>query len=109
MPVAAVNGKEIPEAKAFTLCHEVVHLMLSASHEEAPAAREQRRGEDWLQVNGLRKRQQSHANARGGSACGDQRSGVVPVGLDIPSVRRVAKNFPLTPLATATRLRKSVS
>jgi hypothetical protein len=51
MPVAAVNGKEIPEARTFTLCHEVVHLMLAASNEEAPAAREQRSGQ---RVGGVR-------------------------------------------------------
>ena len=33
MPVAAINGKEVnPEARAFTLFHELVHLMLAANN-----------------------------------------------------------------------------
>ena len=40
LPVVAINGKEFPEAKVFTLFHEIVHLMLAAAHEEAPALRE---------------------------------------------------------------------
>ena len=50
MPVAAVNGKEMPEAKAFTLFHEVVHLMLAANNEEVAAAQERRTGTEWLEV-----------------------------------------------------------
>ena len=108
MPVAAVNGKEMPETKAYTLFHEVVHLMLSASHEEAPAAREQRRGEDWLRVERFAEAAASHA------LMPEQALRAVIAGLglarsawDIPNVRRVAKKFRLTPLATATRLRES--
>lgn len=108
MPVAAVNGKELPESKAFTLCHEVVHLMLSANHEEVPAAREQRRGEDWLQVERFAEAAASH------TLMPEQvlRAVIGELGLsrsawDIPNVRRIAKKFRLTPLATATRLRES--
>ncbi|HKB54942.1 MAG TPA: XRE family transcriptional regulator, partial [Ramlibacter sp.] len=38
LPVVAINGKErVPEAKAFTLIHEAVHVMLAAGHDEEPA------------------------------------------------------------------------
>ncbi|MCX6874858.1 MAG: helix-turn-helix transcriptional regulator [Verrucomicrobia bacterium] len=48
LPVAGVNSKESsPEARSFTLMHEVIHLMLAAGHEEMPAANESRRGSDW--------------------------------------------------------------
>ncbi|KAF0178385.1 MAG: hypothetical protein FD161_1934 [Limisphaerales bacterium] len=108
MPVAAVNGKEIPEAKAFTLCHEVVHLMLAAENEEASAARERRGGNEWLEVERFAEVAASHALVPE-----DALRGVIgQLGLHraewgIENVRRVAKKFRLTPLATATRLRES--
>jgi Zn-dependent peptidase ImmA (M78 family) len=108
MPVVAVNGKEMPEAKAFTLNHEIVHLMLAASNEEAPAARERRRGNAWLEVERFAEVAASHALVPEEAL----RAVVSQLGLeraawDIESVRRVAKKFRLTPLATATRLRES--
>lgn len=108
MSVAAVNGKEIPEARAFTLCHEVVHLMLAASNEEEPAARERRRGNEWLDVERFAEVAASHTLVPE-----DALRGVIgQLGLQrtewsIENVRRVAKKFRLTPLATATRLRES--
>ena len=108
MPVAAVNGKEIPEAKAFTLCHEVVHLMLAASNEEVSAAKERRRGNEWLEVERFAEVAASHAlvpeNALRGVI---GQLGLQPAEWSIENVRRVAKKFRLTPLATATRLRES--
>ena len=108
MPVAAINGKEMPEAKAFTLCHEVIHLMLVAANEEAPAAREWRRGNEWLEVERFAEVAASHAlvpedalRSVIGQLGGQQTS------WDIGNVRRVAKKFRLTTLATATRLRES--
>ncbi len=108
MPVAAVNGKEIPEARTFTLCHEVVHLMLAASNEEAPAARERRRGNEWLDVERFAEIAASHALVPGDAL----REMIAQLGLQraewsIENVRRIAKKFRLTPLATATRLRES--
>jgi Zn-dependent peptidase ImmA (M78 family) len=108
MPVVAVNGKEMPEAKAFTLCHEVVHLMLAAGNEEAPASREGRSGNEWLKVERFAEVVASHALVPE-----DALRGVIgQLGLQraewgIENVRRVAKEFRLTPLATATRLRES--
>ena len=108
MPVAAVNGKEMPPAKAFTLCHEVVHLMLAASNEEAPAARERRSGNEWMDVERFAEVAASHALVPEDAL----RSVIGQLGLHaaewgIENVRRVAKKFRLTPLATATRLRES--
>ncbi len=108
MPVAAVNGKEIPEARAFTLCHEVVHLMLAASNEEVSAAREQRRGNEWLDVERFAEVAASHALVPENAL----RDMIGQLGLQraewsIENVRRIAKKFRLTPLATATRLRES--
>lgn len=108
MPVAAVNGKEIPEARAFTLCHEVVHLMLAASNEESAAAREQRSGNEWLDVERFAEIAASHALVPEGAL----RDLIGQLGLQraewsIENVRRLAKKFRLTPLAAATWLRES--
>jgi Zn-dependent peptidase ImmA (M78 family)/transcriptional regulator with XRE-family HTH domain len=108
LPVAAINGREIPGAKAFTLFHEVVHLMLAAGNEEVPAAREQRKGDEWMAVERFAEMAASHAIAPNDVL----RDLVGQFGLqratwDIENVRRVAKKFRLTPLAMATRLRES--
>ncbi len=108
LPVAAINGKEIPEAKAFSLFHEVVHLMLAASHEEAAAVREQRMGEAWLAVERFAEMAASHALVPDAALrTVVAQSGVPPGAWDIENVRSVARRFRLTPLAIATRLRES--
>ncbi len=108
MPVAGINGKELPEAKSFTLFHEVVHLMLAAGNEEAPAAKESRKGDDWLAVERFAEAAASHTlvpdNALRGLIEG---LAMQRATWDIDNVRRVAKKFRLTPLAMATRLRES--
>jgi len=108
MPVAGINGKEMPEAKAFTLFHEIVHLMLAAGKEEESAAREKRRGEEWLAVERFAEVAASHTLVPD-DALGDLigRLGMQRATWDIDGVRRVAKQFRLTPLAMATRLRES--
>ena len=108
LPVAAINGKEIPEARAFTLFHEIVHLMLAAGNEEAPAVRERRKGDEWMAVERFAETAASHTLVPDNVL----REVVGQFGLqraawDIEKVRRVAKKFRLTPLAMATRLRES--
>ncbi len=108
MPVAAINGKEMPEAKAFTLFHEIVHLMLAAGNEEAPASRERRRGQEWMAVERFAEMAASHTLIPE-DALGEliNQFGLQRATWSIENVRRVAKKFRLTPLATATRLRES--
>ena len=108
MPVAGINGKELPEAKAFTLFHEVVHLMLAAGNEEAAAATESRRGDDWMAVERFAEMAASHTIVPD-DALRDLigRMEMQRATWDIDNVRRVAKKFRLTPLAMATRLRES--
>ena len=108
LPVAAINGKEIPEAKSFTLMHEVVHLMLAAAHEEESALRETRRGQDWLKVERFAEMAASHALVPEEAL----RAAIARLGLqdaewETASIRRLARRFRLTPLAMATRLRES--
>jgi hypothetical protein len=104
-----VNSKEgSPEARSFTLVHEVVHLMLAASKEEQAAAREPRRGAQWLAVERFAEETASQvlvpeqalremANSR------SRRSNE----WDVAAVRSLARKFRITPLAMATRLRAS--
>ena len=108
LPVAAINGKEIPETKAFTLFHEIVHLMLAAGNEEAPAVRERRRGDEWMSVERFAETAASHTLVPD-NALHDVigQFGLERTAWDIEKVRRVARKFRLTPLAMATRLRES--
>lgn len=108
LPVVAVNGKELPEAKSFTLFHEVVHLMLAIGHEEAPALRERRSSSEWDDVERFAEVAASHALVPEDAL----RSMIEQLGLHaaawtIEEVRRIARKFRITPLAMATRLRES--
>ena len=108
MPVAAINGKEMPEARTFTLFHEIIHLMLAAGNEEAPASRERRKGHEWMEVERFAEAAASHTLIPE-NALRELINSLKPqrATWDIENVRRVAKKFRLTPLATATRLRES--
>lgn len=108
LPAVGINGKEVPEAKSFTLFHEVVHLMLAAGHEEAPALKERRSPAEWTEVERFAEIAASHALVPEDTLQSTVRqlSPQTPT-WDIDNVRRLARKFRLTPLATATRLRES--
>ncbi|MGH7119623.1 MAG: ImmA/IrrE family metallo-endopeptidase [Acetobacteraceae bacterium] len=107
LPVAAINSKEIPESKAYTMLHETVHVMLAAGHEEKPALKEGRSAAAWNKVERFAEIAASHALlpeqalAEQVHELGKARS------WNIESVRRLARRFRVTPLAAATRLRES--
>jgi Zn-dependent peptidase ImmA (M78 family) len=108
LPVVGINSKEIPEARCFTVLHEVVHLMLAAGHEELPANQEDRSGVDWDNVERFAEIAASHALVPEQAL----RAEIAALGLessawDIDSVRRLARRFRITSLAMATRLRES--
>ena len=109
LPVAAINPKEsIPEARNFTLIHEVVHLMLANGQEEDVAVREKRSGDEWLKIEHFAEHASSHVLAPEEAL----QQAIASLNLprqdwDIKEVRKLAKFFRLTPLATATRLRSS--
>lgn len=109
LPVAAVNSKEMsPEARSFTLIHEVVHLMLAAGHEELPAAKEGRRGSDWETVERFAEETASHVLVPEGTlALMVSSLNRSAQDWDLASVRTLARKFRITPLAMATRLRAS--
>ncbi len=107
LPVVGVNGKEMPEAKGYTLLHEVVHLMLANGKEEKAALHEKRSSPEWSKVERFAEIAASHAlipeNALR-SALGARPSRTE---WDFESMRKLARKFRITPLATATRLRES--
>ncbi len=108
LPVAAVNPKEIPESRAFTLIHEVVHLMLAAGKEEAPAAIEGRDNDAWAAVERFAEETASHTLVPEPMLAQEIRAGGFPrSGWDIGDVRGLARRLKITPLAMATRLRAS--
>jgi len=108
LPVAAINSKEGPESRAFTLIHEVVHLMLAAGHEEVPASRETRSSEAWAEVERFAEETASHTLVPETMLEQEMLSGTLPRnGWDIVDVRGLARRFKITPLAMATRLRAS--
>ncbi len=108
LPVASVNSKEGPESRAYTLIHEVVHLMLAAGKEEAPASRETRDNDAWAVVERFAEETASHTLVPEPMLAQEIRAGDFPRnGWDIGDVRSLARRFRITPLAMATRLRSS--
>lgn len=108
LPVVAVNGKELPEAKSFTLFHEVAHLMLALGHEEAPALREHRSSIEWDNVERFAEAIASHTLVPEDALRGMVgQLGLQSAAWTIEEVRRIARKFRITPLAMATRLRES--
>jgi len=107
LPVAAINSKEIPESKAYTLLHETVHLMLAAGHEEKPALKERRPASEWNKIERFAEIAASHAMVPEQAFVEQVRTMGPMRAWDIGSVRRLARRFRITPLAAATRLRES--
>jgi Zn-dependent peptidase ImmA (M78 family)/DNA-binding XRE family transcriptional regulator len=109
LPVVGINGREsVPEAKGFTLMHELVHLMLARGQEERPALEERRSAEEWSEVERFAEGAASHAlvpEQALAQAMGAARPQDRAWSLD--EVQRLARRFRLTPLALATRLRES--
>ena len=107
LPAIGINGKEIPEAKAFTAFHEVVHLMLAAGHEETSALKDRRTDTEWTKVEQFAEIAASHALVPEDSLHQLMRQQTLTAASpwDVEQVRLVARRFKLTPSATATRLR----
>ena len=107
LPVVAINSKEMPEARSFTLFHELVHVMLAAGNEEQPAIRERRPAREWTVVERFAESVASHVlipeRVLQGLASGltDAKA------WRLADVRSIARRFKVTPLAMATRLRES--
>ena len=108
MPVVGINSKEMAESKAYTLLHEIAHLMLSAAHEEEPAIKELRSDSEWAAVERFAEHVASLALVPEEAL----RSVISQMGLtrgpwSFENIRKLARRFRITPLATATRLASS--
>jgi len=108
LPVVGINSKEkVAGSKSYTLIHELVHLMLAMGHEEETALKEKRSDKQWESVERFAETAASHVlvpeNALT-SAMGQKGKNSA---WDIEEVRRLARNFRISPLAMATRLRAS--
>lgn len=105
MPVSAVNTKEVPEARAYTALHEVIHLMLWNAREEDVALRDRHTDEEWMQLERLAESAASHALVPEDSLAEEvDRQGV---SADVGRMQAAARRFKVTPSAMATRLRSS--
>jgi len=109
LPVAAINPKEsTPEARAFTLMHEVVHLMLANGKEEQVAVHEKRKEDEWLEIERFAEQTSSHVLVPEDALISTIQSMKLPRNnWDIGDMRKLANAFRITPLAMATRLRSS--
>jgi Zn-dependent peptidase ImmA (M78 family) len=108
LPVVAINSKEIPEARSFTLFHELVHLMLAAGNEEAPAIQERRSSNEWAEVERFAEAAASHALVPEDALREIVSSSVARDSVwKLDDVRGLARKFRITPLAMATRLREA--
>ncbi len=107
LPVAGINGKEIPEGKCFTLLHEVVHLMLAAGKEEKPALLEKRSGVEWQQVERFAEIAASNALIPEQALMAAIGRRQPDAGWSLDDMRNLARRFRVTTLAMATRLRES--
>ena len=107
LPVVAINSKEVPEARAFTLFHELVHIMLAAGNEEFPAIRERRPAREWAVVERFAEGVASHVLIPEPMLREALPSRVAERSWSLQEVRSLARRFRVTSLAMATRLRES--
>jgi Zn-dependent peptidase ImmA (M78 family)/transcriptional regulator with XRE-family HTH domain len=105
LPVVGINSKEMPEAKAYTLLHEVVHLMLANANEESAALDEQRSEQQWQEVERFAE-QVASMTLVPEAALGDaiRTLGLQQGPWNFENIRKLARRFRITPSATATRL-----
>jgi len=108
MPVVGINSKEkVAGSKSYTVIHELIHLMLAAGHEEEPAIKEKRTEKQWEGVEHFAENTASHVLVPESvlqTAAGPKHRNA-PWSLD--DVKKLARQFRISPLAMATRLRAS--
>lgn len=108
LPVVGINSKErVAGSKSYTLMHEVVHLMLALGQEEKSALKEARTDKQWEDVERFAEAAASHVLVPEEeliSAVGQKERNSK---WEIEDVRHLARQFRISPLAMATRLRAS--
>jgi Zn-dependent peptidase ImmA (M78 family) len=108
-PAIGINSKEAsPAARSFTLLHELCHLALAIGNEETDALKETRDDTAWLEVERFTEKAASAVLIPNEMLSACLRKIKVPASAwDITMMRSLARNFRVTPLAMATRLRAS--
>lgn len=108
LAVVAVNSKEtVPQARVYTLLHEVVHLMLFVGREESTALDDRRPASEWNQLERFAEQAASHAFVPEAALAAIVEQVPRASAWSIAEMRQVARRFWITPLAMATRLRES--
>ena len=105
LPVIGINSKEtVPEARVYTLIHELVHLALAAGADEKPALTDTHDDQTWATFEQFADATASHVILPTGmldALLGSEKTAKV---FDVAGVRRLARQVGITPLAFATRL-----
>lgn len=104
LPVIGINSKEtVPEARVYTLIHELVHLTLAAGADETPALTDTHDDQTWATFEQFADATASHVILPRGML--DALLGLGTVNrFDVARVRSLARRVGITPLAFATRL-----
>lgn len=104
LPVIGINSKEtVPEARVFTLIHELTHLALAHAGDESPALDDRHDEAAWQQLERFAESVASHTILPA-SLLDDLLLDRQPSVFDVPTVRSLARRIGMTPLAVATRL-----
>jgi Zn-dependent peptidase ImmA (M78 family)/transcriptional regulator with XRE-family HTH domain len=106
LPVIGVNSREsAPEARVFTVLHELTHLLLTNGNEESPALRDQHSETQWTAIERFAEQVASQVIVPPETLAGLIRARTLgPGGWDLDVVRFLARRVRMTPLAMATRL-----
>ncbi len=104
-PVIGINSKEtVPEARVYTLIHELVHLALASGADETPALTDAHDDQTWEAFEQFADATASHVILPSGmlnALLGSDRS---TDRFDVARVRSFARRVGITPLAFVTRL-----
>jgi Zn-dependent peptidase ImmA (M78 family)/transcriptional regulator with XRE-family HTH domain len=109
LPVVAINSREaVPQARIFTLLHEVVHVMLFAGRAEAVAAEDRHSASAWNEVERFAEVAASHAFVSESLLRSEFRVAAPGTDLRTPKgMAAFARRFWISPLALAVRLKES--
>lgn len=106
LPVVGVNSREHPLARAFTLLHEIIHLMLSRGGDEHPAAEERRPASEWAALERFADATTAAALMPRETMLADSRirDHAASAPWETEDLRALARRYRVSPVALLTRL-----
>ncbi|HEX7408956.1 MAG TPA: XRE family transcriptional regulator [Candidatus Binatia bacterium] len=106
LPVLGVNSREHPLARAFTLLHEITHVMLSRSGDEHPAAEERRSASQWSELERFADATTAAALMPRETMLADSRirDHAASAPWDTEEIQALARRYRVSPVALLTRL-----